>query len=252
MPRRPRLLASKRLQIPLCPAMQLGMSHFPFRIVGFDLDGTLVDTAGDLLVAANHALALADIAPLTRDQIVTVIGGGARRMLTLGIELAGAPQPADDAFEAMFAAMLTHYEQHIADQSRPFPGALETCDILDTMGVKYGVVTNKSERLARSLLIQLQLADRMAAIIGGDTLPTRKPDPGGLLALQAQCGGGRMAFVGDSHFDIDAAKAAGMASVACSFGYMMQPVESLGADAVIDHFDDLIPTLLRLTSSDTR
>jgi phosphoglycolate phosphatase len=226
--------------------MRLGMSDFPFRIIGFDLDGTLVDTAADLLVAANHALALADIAPLTREQIVTVIGGGARKMLALGIELAGAGPPADAQFETMFVAMLAHYERHIADHSRPFPGALEMCDILDTMGVKYGVVTNKSERLARSLLKKLEMADRMASIIGGDTLPTRKPDPAGLLAMQSLCGGGPMAFIGDSHFDIDAAKAAGMASVACSFGYMMQPVETLGADAVIDHFDALIPVLLEL------
>ncbi len=234
------------------------MGQFPFAIVGFDLDGTLVDTAGDLLVAANHALAMAGIAPLTRDRIVTVIGGGARRMLALGIEAAGAPIPADSAFEAMFTTMLVHYEAHIAVHSGPFPGAVAALDTLDAMGVRYGVVTNKSERLARLLLGELGLAARMGAIIGGDTLPTRKPDPAPLLAMRAACSGRaqpftageaqqRMAFVGDSHFDIDAARAANMRSVACSFGYLMQPVETLGADAVIDSFDALIPALGALT-----
>jgi phosphoglycolate phosphatase len=234
------------------------MDDFPFPIVGFDLDGTLIDTAGDLLAATNHALALADIAPLTLAQIRTVIGAGARQMLKLGITTAGAPAVGEPLFERIYAALLDHYAANIAVHSRPFAGAVALLDSFDAMGVRYGVVTNKSERLARLLLGQLGLSDRMSAIIGGDTLATRKPDPAGLLAMQAQCGGPAqpatagdarptMAFVGDSHFDIDAARAAAIPSVACSFGYMMQPVETLGADAIIGHFDELIPALAALS-----
>jgi phosphoglycolate phosphatase len=228
------------------------MSDFPFTIVGFDLDGTLIDTAEDLRAATNHALASADLSPLSNAQIRTVIGGGARMMLQLGIELAGGTAVDEARFEAMLATLLAHYEANIAVHSRPFAGALAALDALDDIGVRYAVVTNKREYLARPLLDALDLTPRLATIIGGDTLDVAKPDPLTIRTMIKQCGGdplrdaARTAFIGDSHFDIDAGRAAGTATVACSFGFMMQPVETLGAHAVIDHFDELIPTLRRL------
>jgi phosphoglycolate phosphatase len=129
---------------------------------------------------------------------------------------------------------------------------LAALDALDDMGVRYAVVTNKRENLARPLLDALDLTPRLATIIGGDTLDVAKPDPLTIRTMIKQCGGdplrdaARTAFIGDSHFDIDAGRAADTATVACSFGFMMQPVETLGAHAVIDHFDELIPTLRRL------
>lgn len=228
------------------------MSDFPFTIVGFDLDGTLVDTAEDLRAATNHALANVDIAPLSNAQIRTVIGGGARMMLQLGIELAGAPPVSDARLDALLATLLSHYEANIAVHSRPFEGALAALDAFDQQGVRYAVVTNKREYYARLLLDALDLTPRLATIIGGDTLAAAKPDPLTIRTMIEQCGGDtvgdapRTAFIGDSHFDIDAGRAAGTATVACSFGFMMQPVETLGADAVIDHFDELLPTLRRL------
>ena len=228
------------------------MSDFPFAYVGFDLDGTLIDTAEDLRAATNHALATADIAPLTNAQIRTVIGGGARMMLQLGIELAGAELIEGERFEALLANLLAHYEANIAVHSRPFDGALAALDQLDAMGARYAVVTNKREHFARLLLDALGMTPRLATIIGGDTLGVAKPDPLTIRTMIERCGGEplhdapRTAFIGDSHFDIDAGRAAGTATVACSFGFMMQPVEMLGADAVIDHFDELIPTLRRL------
>ena len=228
------------------------MFDFPFAYVGFDLDGTLVDTADDLLAATNHALASADIAPLSNAQIRTVIGGGARMMLQLGIKLSGAPAVSDERLDGLLATLLAHYEANIAVHSRPFEGALAALDALDAMGVRYGVVTNKREHYARLLLDALGLTPRLATIIGGDTLAVAKPDPITVQTMIAHCGGdpvydaGRTAFIGDSHFDIDAGRAAGTATVACSFGYMMQPVETLNADAIIDHFDALLPTLRRL------
>jgi len=228
------------------------MHDFPFTIVGFDLDGTLVDTAEDLLAATNHALASADIAPLSSAQIRTVIGGGARMMLQLGIELAGSAPVGSERFEAMLATLLAHYEANIAVHSRPFDGALAALDALDHLGVRYAVVTNKREHYARLLLDALGLTPRLATIIGGDTLGVAKPDPLTIRTMIGHCGGDpaadapRTAFVGDSHFDIDAGKAAGTATIACSFGFLMQPIETLGADAIIGHFDELIPTLRRL------
>lgn len=234
-------------------------SPVPFAIVGFDLDGTLIDTSEDLRTAANHALAMADIAPLTPAQIRSAIGGGARRMLARGIEAAGAPTPAPERFEAMFDAFLAHYKANIAVHSRPFPGALDALDMLASQGVRLAIVTNKREHFARLLFDALGLTERFDAIIGGDTLPVAKPDPAPIRAMIARCrdhlpspgpvdneGAPASCFVGDSHFDIDAAHAAGIPAIACRFGFLMQPVETLGADAIIDHFDALVPTLQRL------
>lgn len=229
------------------------MSGFPFTIVGFDLDGTLIDTSEDLRAAANHALAMADIAPLSPAQIRSAIGGGARLMLARGIEAAGALPPPPERFEAMFDAFLSYYAANIAVHSRPFPGALAALDRLAELGVRVGIVTNKREHFARLLFDALGLTARFDAIIGGDTLPLAKPDPAPIRAMIAQCSGSlhhsgvfHAAFVGDSHFDIDAAHAASIPAIACRFGFLMQPVETLRADAIIDHFDDLLPTLQRL------
>lgn len=224
------------------------MAQFPFQIVGFDLDGTLIDTSEDLRIACNHALALADIAPLGPDQIRSAIGGGARRMLHRGIEF-NARQPVDDSlFERMFDAFLNHYEANIAVHSQPFPGALPMLDALEGLGVKTAIVTNKLERLADKLFRELGLRDRFTAFLGRDSLGTErgKPAPDLLHEMVARSGGGQAVFVGDSDFDVDAAKAAGIPSIAVSFGFLSQPVETLGADAVIDHFDELLGVLTTL------
>ena len=219
---------------------------FPFALIGFDLDGTLIDTSEDLRLACNHALELADIAPLSPLQIRSAIGGGARRMLERGIEINGTEPVPPERFEMMFEAFLLRYEAHIAVHSRPFPGALEMMDALDALGVQMAIATNKRERMADKLFRELGLRHRFAAFLGGDSLgPDKaKPAPDLLHAMRARAGtSGPAAFVGDSHFDIDAAKAAGLPSIAVSFGFLKQPVETLGADAVIDHFDELIPAL---------
>ncbi len=116
-------------------------------------------------------------------------------------------------------------------------------DRLDTLGVRTAVVTNKAEHLARVLLGEFDLADRMATIIGGDTLGVRKPSPEPIHAMTQRCGGGRALFVGDSIYAVMAAKNAGVPSVAVSFGFLDRPVGELGANHVIDHYDELIPLL---------
>jgi len=218
----------------------------PFDIVGFDLDGTLLDTSGDLAAAVNHALASVDRAPLPVEQVRPMIGGGARHMLAQGMAATGG---CDDAtLDLLLRRLLEYYEAHIAVLTRPYPGMLDALDALAGRGARLAVVTNKLEGLARKVLGELDLTRRFDCIIGGDTMGpgNAKPSPKPIYEMVARCGGGTAAFVGDSLFDIEAGKAAGLPTVACSFGFLMQPVEELGADAVIDGYDALVPTLERL------
>ncbi|KTE21862.1 phosphoglycolate phosphatase [Sphingopyxis sp. H050] len=218
--------------------------NFPFRIVGFDLGGTLIDTAGDLTAAVNHALARLDRAPLSEAQVRPMIGLGARHMLEQGLTATGGIP--DGAVERLYPDLLQFYAAHIAIYSRPFPGLIETLDQLDELGVRTAVATNKAEGLARQLLTELGLADRFAAVVGGDTVGARKPSPEPILAMIEQSGGGRAAFVGDSIYDVMAARAAGVPSILVGFGFLDRPAEEFGADHVIGHYDELVPLLERL------
>ena len=219
------------------------MQRSSFDIVGFDLDGTLVDTSGDLAAAVNHALALADRAPLTTAQVTGMIGGGAKHMLAQALAASGGCD--DAAFRTHYKAMLAYYGDHLSVHSRPFPGAVAALDALAARGVQLAVVTNKFESFATRLLTDLGLADRFACVIGGDTLGpgNAKPSPAPILAMIDRLGGGRAAFVGDSIYDVQAAQAAGVPAIAVSFGFLLGPIEDLHADAVIDGYDQLIPTL---------
>lgn len=223
------------------------MTIFPFDIIGFDLDGTLVDTSGDLTAAVNHVLGSVGRPLLSANTVKQYIGGGAKLMLQQGLEATGGI-PGDD-FKPLYKEMLAYYAANISVHSRPFDGALALLDELDSMGVQYAVVTNKFESLAVNLLTDLNLAHRMGCILGADTLGKENAKPSGapIFEMVKRCGGGRAAYVGDSIYDMMAASNAGVPSVACSFGFLHEPVEDMGADAVIDHFDDLIGVLRKLT-----
>ncbi len=225
------------------------MTKFPFDIIGFDLDGTLVDTSGDLNAAVNHVLASVKRPLLAQDTVKQHIGGGAKLMLQHGLEATGGIPDGD--FKPLYRQMLSFYETNVSVHSRPFEGALELLDRLDAMGVRYAVVTNKFESLAVKLLTDLNLAHRMGCILGADTLGKENAKPSGapIFEMVKRCGGGRAAYVGDSIYDVMAAKNAGVPSVAVSFGFLHGPVEDLGADAVIDHFDELIECLERIGSN---
>ena len=219
------------------------MTHFSFDIVGFDLDGTLLDTSGDLAAAVNHALGTIGRAPLPVERIRPMIGGGARHMLSQGMAATGGCDEAQ--LDLLHERLLAYYEANISVHTRPFPGAIKAVEALRARGVRVGIMTNKIEKFARAVLGDLGLTDRFDAIIGGDTLGpgTSKPSPVAIQALVDRLGGGRAAYVGDTIFDVKGAKAAGLPCVVVSFGFRTQPVGELGADRVIDDYAELIPAL---------
>jgi phosphoglycolate phosphatase len=223
------------------------MSDFPFAIVGFDLDGTLVDSNRDLGPAINHALSIGGRPGVPPESVRQLIGGGSRLMFERALQITGGPLP-DDEFEALYGELLTYYEAHIADRTVPYEGCLEALDEIAGLGCKLALVTNKLEVFARKLLRELGMSERFACILGGDTLgPGRaKPAPDMIDTAILLCGGGRFAMVGDSSFDVNAARAAHVPVVALSFGYNDLPVHELGADATIDHYCELVPALRQL------
>lgn len=219
------------------------MNNFPFDIIGFDLDGTLLDTAADLGAAVNHALAQAGRPPVAPSEVLGLIGGGGRKMLARALDREGALPAAD--FAALYEELLRFYAANIAVHTRPFPGTIAMLDALAGRGAKLAVVTNKLESLAVQVLDAMGLAARFYTVIGGDTMgPGRaKPAPDQLHEMIARGGGGRSVYVGDTTYDTRAARAAGLPCVAVSFGFNDLPAPELGASVVIDHYDDLIPVL---------
>ena len=220
------------------------MSDFPFDTVGFDLDGTLVDTAPDLCRAVNHALAAIGRPALSEDATRAVIGGGARAMLARALEHTGGP--VDEArFQQLYEDLIAHYERHTSEHSAPYPGCLAALEVLEARGCRLAVVTNKAEYLARKLLEELGLSHRFDCILGGDTLGPGRAKPKRDMIDEALrlCGGSRFAMVGDSSFDVKAARAAEVPVVVLACGYHDAPPETLGADALIGHFDELVAAL---------
>lgn len=206
----------------------------------FDLDGTLVDTAPDLIDTLNVVFAREDMPPVPYEEARRLIGGGARAMIARGIEAEGRVV-APAKLEEMFADFIAHYSEHVADRSRPFPGLTGALDALQAEGYRFAVCTNKLEKLALSLLDALSLRSRFAAICGQDTFGIQKPDPEVLLRTIAAAGGQpqRAIMIGDSGTDIRTARAADVPVVAVDFGYTEQPITELKPDGVISHFAEL-------------
>lgn len=220
------------------------MSRHRFQILGFDLDGTLLDTSGDLGDALNHALGTIGRAPVERSAVMNLIGGGSGLMLRRALALTGGDEGIE--FEPLRQVLIAYYAENIAHHTALYPGAEAMLDALAAQDVRIAVVTNKPEVLAVRLFTELGLMSRFACVIGGQAGFPLKPAPDALHAMVARCGGGAAAFVGDTTFDVRAAAAAALPSVAVSFGFCDAPVHELGADAVIDHFDDLLPALAAL------
>jgi phosphoglycolate phosphatase len=216
-------------------------------VLVLDLDGTLVDTAGDLVAALNHVLAGEGVKPFALADAVKMVGNGARAMLRTALIESGRAAGKEE-LDRMTADFLAWYMDHIAVFSRPFPGAEEALDRFAAAGWQLAVCTNKFEGAARLLLAELGLADRFAAIAGQDTFAAMKPDPLHLTETVRVAGGAprRAIMVGDSNVDADTARNAGIPSVLVTFGYSPVPPATLGADRLIDHYDQLFDVVTGL------
>lgn len=210
----------------------------------FDLDGTLVESAPDLAATTNVLLARRGRRQVELSELRSMVGKGARVMLDKAFAATG--EPASDAeLKQMIPEYLEYYGEHVSDLTLPFPGVIKALDTLKERGCPLGVCTNKFEGLSNKLLKALEMDHYFDAVLGGDTLDIRKPNPEHILETIRRLGGSsdNAVMVGDSNNDIDAAKAGGVASVAVTFGYTDIPPEKLGADRVISHFDELIPAI---------
>ena len=214
------------------------MSSHP--ILVFDLDGTLAETAGDLMGALNVILASEGLDAVPLENARTMLGAGGKALIARGFARAGRALPADK-HAALFEDFLAHYNAHIADNSWLFPGVVDALDRAAAAGWRLAVCTNKMEHSSRLLLDKLGVAGRFAFICGQDTFGVAKPDPKPLVETIASAGGalGHAIMVGDSRTDIDTARAAGVPVIAVDFGYTDTPVAELNPDRVISHFDAL-------------
>lgn len=212
-----------------------------------DLDGTLVDSAPDLHGALEATLKRHDHPPVSEQLVREFVGAGARILIERALA-ALYPQPAQQeralaTIDLLHEQFLNYYTHHIADRSQPYPGVRKTLATLRERGIALAVVTNKYEGLSRQLLAALDLADYFGTVIGGDTLPVRKPDPGPLLEACRQLGSdpAHTVMVGDSITDIRAARNAGLPVICVSYGYNHgEDIHSAGADRVVDSMEGLI------------
>ncbi|HEX2115998.1 MAG TPA: phosphoglycolate phosphatase [Alphaproteobacteria bacterium] len=207
-----------------------------FSAIVFDLDGTLVDSAPDLCGVVNQMLKRHGRMELDLEQIRKMVGDGAAKLIERGFAAEGLPAPLPD----MTKEFIELYEARIADETRPFPGVVATLERLKAAGLRLGVCTNKTTRLSRKLLDELDLLRFFTSVVGGEG-PARKPDPRHLQAVIGELAASEATtlMVGDSRNDVAAAKAAGVEVVAVSFGYTTIAPSDLGADRVIDRFDEL-------------
>ncbi|MET3782008.1 phosphoglycolate phosphatase [Brevundimonas sp. 1080] len=208
--------------------------------IAFDLDGTLVDSAPDLIGTLNRMLVEEGLPPVPMESASTLIGSGARALLVHGFEAAGAPVERAKSDE-LFERFLVDYAVHIADGSQPFEGVVETLERLSERGAILVVATNKRSDLSELLLGKLDLTRHFAAIVGPDRVSARKPSGAHLKEAVAIAGGDpeRAIMVGDAAPDADAARDAGMPCILTTFGFTPTPVEDLGGDVLIDAFEDV-------------
>jgi len=227
--------------------MAIDTPHNVSPIAVFDLDGTLADTAGDLVGTLNVILKQEGLAPLPVSKARDMIGAGARALIQRGFEAAGKElTPA--YLDELFRQFMIHYGENICVETRLYPGAAEALDRLEQAGFILAVCTNKVEEHSVKLLHELGIGHRFAANCGRDTFPYFKPDPRHLTLTIERAGGSpaRAVMIGDSRTDIVTARNAGIPAIAVPFGYTDVPVRELGPDLVVGHFDELFPAVKTL------
>jgi phosphoglycolate phosphatase len=210
------------------------------RTVVFDLDGTLVDTAPDLISALNFVLDREGLAPVPLHSARNMIGAGARKLIERGLELEGRSMSPEE-ITRLTGDFIDYYAAHIADASRPFEGLESALDDLSARGYRFAVCTNKLEWLSKLLLDRLGLSARFAAICGADTFGVSKPDPAILKQTIARAGGqlSSAIMVGDAGPDIGVARRAGIPVIGVEFGYTEVPIADLKPDRLIGHMSEL-------------
>ena len=213
----------------------------PAPTIVYDLDGTLADTAEDLVATLNYLLAREGLAPLPVESAGSLLGAGARVLIDRGFAASGKTLDRQ-RIEALFADYLVYYQGHIADRTRLYPGVDKALAAFARAGWRQAVCTNKTESLAKLLVEKLGIAERFAFVCGQDTFGIGKPNPKPLLETIAAAGGAnkRAIMVGDSGADIKTARAAAVPVIAVDFGYSDVPVKELRPDRVISHFDELM------------
>ena len=218
------------------------------RIVVFDLDGTLVDTAPDLISALNFVLDREGLPPVPLASARNMIGAGARKMIERGLEVEGRAAGVAD-IDRLTSDFIDYYADHIADASRPFEGLESALDDLAAQGFRFAVCTNKLEWLSKLLLDRLGLSSRFSAICGADTFGVSKPDPAILRQTVARAGGvlGQAIMVGDAGPDIGVARRAGVPVIGVEFGYTEVPIADLKPDRLIGHMRELPGAVASLT-----
>lgn len=218
------------------------MPQPPIKAVIFDLDGTLIDSAAELRQAVNAALAGIGRRVLSEREVTAMIGDGIVRLTERALAATGGPLAEDNVAQAVTAVQ----EAYAAlPPSSLYPGAREILSALAERDIALGLCTNKPSEATHRILGQLGLRDRFQAVAGGDSFPAKKPDPAPVQGLLAELGvaPAEAAMIGDSTNDIHAGRAAGLTTVAVSYGYSVVPPTALGADWVIDHLSEVLNVL---------
>ena len=216
-------------------------------VLVLDLDGTLVDSKPDLVAAINVAITSVGLSEISSSAIGETVGQGARAMITRAHEVQNQPI-VEDKFEQIFVTFQDYYFKNVANFSKPYSGVQAALNKFANNGWVLAVCTNKPEKLAKALLRELNMGAQFSAICGSDTFANRKPHAEHILKT-IQMAEGRVSgsiMVGDTATDINAAINSGIPSIAVDFGYSAEPAETLGADRVISHFDDLWTTANQL------
>jgi phosphoglycolate phosphatase len=216
----------------------------------FDLDGTLVDTAPDLVRALNATLDLEGLPHTKLENVRRMVGRGARAMIERAAELHGVTF-GPERLDQLMTAFVEIYRTDIAAESRPFPGVSEALGQLASMGAKLSVCTNKRTELSNQLLDALDLTKWFSAVVGADSVTDRKPHPEHYRAAVTRAGGTvrRSVMIGDTSIDVGAARAAGAPVIIVSFGYLDADADKLGADVLLDRYSELTPACRRLLAA---